>query len=75
MANKDLGVSQDLAKSDTPNAKFDWVMVVTTSGTLVVDHDGGNTTTLASVPTNVWIPMSNGTNIQTASTAVGFVVV
>ena len=68
------GAARDLAQSNTPNDRFDWLMVVTTAGSVIVDQDGGNTNTLASVPVGVWIPMSNGTNVATASTAVGIVV-
>ena len=74
MANRQLGRTHDVAKSDTPNDAFDWV-IVGTAGSLVVEHVGGEVTTLAAVPANQWIPMSNGTNIKAASTAVGFMVV
>lgn len=75
MATFNLGAARDLSKSDTPNDRFNWVLVVTTTGSLVFDQEGGNTTTLASVPVNVWIPVGNATNIQTSSTAVGLMVV
>ncbi len=75
MALIKMGTAQDLTQSNSPNAKFDWIMVVGTTGSVVVDHTGGNTTTLAAVPVGVWIPMSGGTNVQTASTAVGIMVV
>lgn len=68
------GAARDLSKSDTANDRFSWVMVVTTAGSLIIDQEGGNSTTLASVPTGVWVPVGTATNIQTGSTAVGLVV-
>lgn len=69
------GAARDLAASDTKNdSGFSWILVTTTAGSVVVDQVGGNTTTLATVPLNVWIPVGNATNIQTSSTAVGFMV-
>lgn len=75
MANFEMGATRDLAKSDTPNDVFNWVMVTTTSGSVIIDQDGGNSITLASVPAGVWVPVGNGTNIQTGSTAIGLMVV
>ena len=75
MANFDQGVTTDLVKSDTANVNFDWFMVTTTAGSVVLDSNGGNSVTLASVPVGVWIPSANATNIKVASTAVGFMVV
>lgn len=75
MSNFDMGSTNDLAKSDTANAVFNWVMVVTSPGSLIIGKDGGNTVTLASVPVGVWVPVGNATNIETGSTAVGLIVV
>lgn len=71
MANFELGSTHDITLSDTANDNFDWVMVTGTTGSVIVQHEGGNTTTLASVPVGVWIPVSKGLNVTTASTAVG----
>ena len=75
MANFDLGSSRDLAQSDTANDEFNWLMVVTTAGSVVYNQAGGNEITLASVPVGVWIPVGNATNVKTTSTAVGIMVV
>lgn len=75
MATKNLGTTHDLTKSDTANDRFNWVMVTTTTGTLVIGQEGGNVITLASVPVNVWIPVGEATHIKTASTATGLMVV
>ena len=75
MANYLEGATKDLAESDTPNAKFKWLMVTTTAGSVIVDQVGGDSTTLASVPVGVWIPVGNATNVKIASTAVGLMVV
>ena len=75
MSNFDMGSVKDLAKSDTDNALFNWVMVTTTTGSVIVDQEGGNSITLAAVPVGVWVPVGKGTNIKIASTAVGFMVV
>lgn len=69
-----IGQARDLSKSDTPNDNFNWCIVTTTSGSLVVGSKGGNIITLANVPVGVWIPVGNATNITTASTAVGLMV-
>ena len=74
MADFTMGVTHDVSKSDTANDKFDWLMVTTTAGSVVVLHEGGNVTTLAAPPVGVWLPMTNGLAIKTASTAVGFMV-
>lgn len=71
MANFEQGITHDVVLSDTANDKFDWIMVTGTAGSVVVMHDGGNTTTLVAVPVGVWIPVSKGLNVTTASTAVG----
>lgn len=68
------GATRDLTLSDTPNSNFSWLMVTTTSGSVVIDQNGGNTVTLASVPVGVWLPVGNATNVQTSSTAVGIMV-
>lgn len=68
------GATRDLSQSDTANDDFSWLMVVTTAGSVIVDQIGGNTTTLASVPVGVWLPVGRATNVRTASTAVGIVV-
>ena len=68
------GAARDIALSDTPNDSFSWVLVTTTSGSLIIDQKGGNSTTLSSVPLGVWIPVGFATNIQTGSTAVGVMV-
>jgi hypothetical protein len=75
MANFDMGSTKDLAKSDTPNAEFNWIMVTTTAGSLIVGKKGGNVTTLADVPVGIWVPVGDATNIETGSTAVGLMVV
>ncbi len=74
MANYLEGATRDLAESNTPNDQFNWLMVTTTAGSVIIDQDGGNTTTLASVPVGVWIPTGKATNVQTGSTAVGLMV-
>lgn len=66
--------ARPINKSNTPNDNFSWVLVTSTAGSVVYDGKGGNTITLPSVPTGVWIPVGNATNIRTASTAVGFLV-
>mgnify|MGYP003663230672 FL=1 len=68
-----LGTTRDVVKSDTPNDRFNMVMV-TTTGTLDFDQEGGNNIVLASVPSGVWVPVGNATNIRTASTATGVMV-
>jgi len=75
MADFNMGSTKDLAKSDTPNAVFNWVMVTTTSGSVIIDQEGGNQITLAAVPVGVWVPTGKATNITIASTAVGLMVV
>lgn len=69
-----ISSARDLAKSDTPNDNFNWVMVTTTSGSLVIGKEGGNETTLSSVPIGVWIPAGNATHVTLASTAAGLMV-
>lgn len=71
MANFDLGITHDITLSDTANDKFDWIMVTGTAGSVIVEHEGGNTTTLSAVPVGVWVAVSKGLNVTTASTAVG----
>lgn len=75
MANFDMGSARDLAQSDTANDKFNWLMVVTTAGSVDYDQEGGNNIVLTSVPTGVWIPVGKATNVNTASTAAGLIVV
>jgi hypothetical protein len=75
MANFNLGLTQDLAESDTANAEFNWVMVTTTAGSLIIGTAGGDEITLASVPVGVWIPVGEATHVKIASTAVGLMVV
>lgn len=70
-----LGTTRDIVKSDTPNDQFNMVMVTTTSGSISYDQIGGNTIVLASVPVGIWVPVGNATNINTASTALGLMVV
>lgn len=74
MAIVNFGTTNDLAKSDTANAKFNWLMVVTSPGAVVYNQKGGNEITLASVPVGVWIPVGKALNVKVASTAVGFMV-
>lgn len=69
-----IGTSRNISTSNTPNDRFSWVLVVTTAGSLVLDQEGGNEITLASVPVNVWMPVGKCTNIKTTSTAAGFIV-
>lgn len=69
-----IGQARDLSKSNTPNDKFNWCLVTTTAGSLVIQQVGGNQTTLANVPIGVWIPVGNATNILTSSTASGLMV-
>lgn len=76
MANSNLGLSRDLAKSDTANDPgFNWLMVTGTAGSIVLNTAGGDEKTLSSVPLNVWIPVGRSFNVKTASTAVGIMVV
>lgn len=72
--SSNIGTARDITKSDTPNDRFNMVMVTTTSGSLNFDQEGGNNIVLASVPIGVWIPVGTATNIRTASTAVGLMV-
>ncbi len=70
-----IGASRDLTASDTPNDRFNWLMVTTTAGDVTYDTEGGNSYTMTNVPVGVFIPVGKATNVQTSSTAVGFVVV
>lgn len=69
-----MGKATDYTKSDTNTGSFNWVMV-NTAGSLVVDHKGGDQTTLVNVPANVWIPVGEAVRVRLASTAVGIMVV
>lgn len=70
-----VGTTRDLAKSDTPNATFNMLMVTTSEGSVVVGLRDGSTITLANVPVASWVPVGEGTHVTTASTAVGIMVV
>lgn len=67
--------ARNITKSDTPGTRFTMVLVTTTPGTLVVEKEGGQVDTLQGIPTNVWIPVGNATNIRTTSTSDGYVVI
>lgn len=69
-----IGTSRDLAKSDTPNDSFSWVLVTDTAGSIVYGQRGGNTTTITVAPVGVWMPVGNATHVTTGSTAEGIVV-
>lgn len=76
MATFNLGTTKDRAASDTRNGPvFNWLMVTGATGSVVLLQDTGDTITLASVPVGVWVPVGPSTNITTASTATGFMVV
>lgn len=72
--SSNIGTARDITQSDTPNDRFNMVMVTTTSGSLDFDQEGGNNIVLASVPVGVWIPVGTALNIRTSSTAVGLMV-
>lgn len=72
--SENIGTAHNITKSNTPNDRFNMVMVTTTTGTLDVDQEGGNNVVITSVPVGIWIPIGNGINIRTASTAVGILV-
>lgn len=74
MSNFNMGTAHDLAASDTDNDEFNWLMV-TTTGNVVYETKGGNSYTMTAVPVGVWMPCGDATNITTASTASGFIVV
>ena len=69
-----IGTTRDLAKSDTENDQFKWVMVTTTAGSLVVGHTGGLETTISVAPVGAWLPVGNAIYVKTTSTAVGLIV-
>jgi len=69
-----IGASRNVVKSDTPNDKFDWVLVTTTAGSLVIGQEGGNEITLNDVPVGVWLPVGKAQYIATSSTASGLIV-
>lgn len=69
-----LGSSRNLTPSDVANDNFSWILITTTAGTLVYTAVGGNVVTLVDAPVGVWLPVGNATNINTASTAAGFIV-
>lgn len=69
-----ISQARPINKSNTPNDQFGWLLVTSTAGSVIFNVLGGNQVTLPSVPTGVWIPVGNATNIMTASTAVGFLV-
>lgn len=69
-----ITAARDLAKSNTKNDNFSWLMVTTTAGSVIVGREGGNETTLANVPVGQWIPVGQGLYVTTASTAAGIMV-
>lgn len=71
---KQITSCRDLAKSDTPNARFEWLMVTNTQGTVILDTASEDQVTLTSVPVGIWIPTGTCTNVRVASTADGFMV-
>ena len=70
----EITAARDLAKSDTANDRFSWIMVTVAQGSVVLLQEGGNTTTLAEVPIGVWIPVGTALAVTTASTADGLMV-
>lgn len=69
-----ITAARPLTTSNTPNDNFSWLLVTVSSGNVVLDLKGGNEVTLPDIPTGVWIPVGNATNIRTSSTASGFLV-
>lgn len=66
--------ARDLTPSDSVRTDFQWLMVTTTAGTVVMDTEGGDEITLAAMPVGVWTPVGRMSRVKTASTAVGFMV-
>ena len=69
-----FGAAQDLTQSDSSVDSFNWLMVTTTGGSVIIDQVGGNQTTLSAVPVGAWVPVGNAIRVRTASTAVGIMV-
>lgn len=70
-----IGTARDLTKSDTPNDRFDMFMVTGTTGSVSYTQENGGIIELSAVPVGVWVPTGAATNILTASTALGLMVV
>lgn len=71
-----LGTAHDFTPSDSAVDNFNMFMVTGTSGAVVIDQVGGNSLTLANVPTGQWIPCGEAIRIKSTGTdATGFMVV
>lgn len=66
--------ARDLTPDDVVRTDFQWIMVTTTAGSVVMDAEGGDEITLAAMPVGVWTPVGRMQRIKTTSTAVGFMV-
>ena len=66
--------AKSFTKSDTNGTtQYNWLMVTTTAGDVVLQNGSGSWT-LSAVPVGVWIPCEPFLTVKDASTAAGFLV-
>lgn len=71
-----VGAARDLAPADSDTLPFAMLMVTGSAGSVVIRRRNGDTTTLASVPVGVWVPVGeNAVGVNSTGTSASGIMV